>query len=533
MSQTLESSTPPGSGSSPGRGPQRRADESSTASSLMSRARRDQLISVVLGVVLLAASIAMQGPLREDRKVIVKEKKGSMAEIAIAFPRFTLGGFRGLLATTLWIKAEDAKNNRQWVELNTLYNMIGTLQPYFNTVYIYNAWNQAYNLSAQWHDWDDKYRWVLDGLNHLYEGEEYNPADVDLEVEQAQMYFLKLGGAFERIYYRHHWKYDIANLHLLKDDADVKDSPDINELREVKSFVMRPQFNTELLTDNHGKKGFGVKLNHFYTWGPLHDNEFGLKLTPLDPKDPKREIEFPHGISPFYFAYCEYLRCLQSPRRPSNIGFGVVRFYPWMSLRLWIRDDLYDADDIMRTIFLNPPEDYNADKYNNDVLAARDEYRNVAIFAPIAIDGFSTLLRYIKDNEGKENDVPMGLSRTSEGTHRKHVMETQWYQAIGQAQSELFEGLVAWHENKNRINDSVVDHLKKAKDLYEAANKLGDAWSLKVYPPYGKQPNPDIKDYTRLRDALQARADAVATFLNTPADQQPDFSFLRDNPIDK
>ncbi len=151
----------------------------------------------------------------------------------------TLGGFRGLISTILWYQAEDDKNERRWSELETKYDIIGALQPYFVSVYKYHSWNEAYNLSAQWQEEDTKYKWVLDGLGYLYKGEVYNPNNTDMIWEEGHLYFLKLGGAFERIFYRRHWRSDIARFHELNEIVPGKAVNDSSEaLKLVHDYVI-------------------------------------------------------------------------------------------------------------------------------------------------------------------------------------------------------------------------------------------------------------------------------------------------------
>ncbi len=225
-------------------------------------ARRDQLFAVVVGVVLLALAILIQPALTNRRATLVDEPEASLRSLAINFPRLTLGGFRGLLATALWYQAEDDKDKHKWLDLETKYDIIGAIEPYFVTVYIFHSWNQAYNLSAQWHEEDSKYKWVLDGLAYLYKGEQYNPGNPDLLLEEGNLYFLKLGGSFERIFFRAHWRADLTRLHELA-TIDQKDKSDPTEaLKLVKSFVDREQFHAQELPDPGGRNtlGYGISI---------------------------------------------------------------------------------------------------------------------------------------------------------------------------------------------------------------------------------------------------------------------------------
>src|ERR1043165_5834890 len=100
------------------------------------------------------------------------------------------------------------------------------------------SWNQAYNISAQWQEQDIKYKWVVDGVSYLYKGEDFNPSNPDIMFEEAQLYAQKLGGAFERIFYRAHWRNDISRLHELNDATKVQHD-DTVALQHVRAFVTR------------------------------------------------------------------------------------------------------------------------------------------------------------------------------------------------------------------------------------------------------------------------------------------------------
>src|SRR5207248_4726817 len=135
-------------------------------------------------------------------------------------------------------QADEDKHDRKWLDLETKYDIIVALQPYFSSVYIFHSWNQAYNLSAQWQEEDIKYKWVLDGLAYLYKGEEYNPGNPDIYLEEGHLYFLKLGGAAERIFYREHWRNDQARLHELNNIKEVKDDATV-ALKHVREIINR------------------------------------------------------------------------------------------------------------------------------------------------------------------------------------------------------------------------------------------------------------------------------------------------------
>ena len=70
----------------------------------------------------------------------------------LAFTTVALGGFRGLIANALWIRANDLQEEGKYFEMVQLADWITKLQPHFTTVWIHQAWNMAYNISIKFSD---------------------------------------------------------------------------------------------------------------------------------------------------------------------------------------------------------------------------------------------------------------------------------------------------------------------------------------------------------------------------------------------
>jgi hypothetical protein len=509
----------------PGQAPKRRMAGITTG---QSSARRDQLLALAAGVVLVGASMLLQGPMRELRTggatPIVREPETSLQSLAVQFPRLTLGGFRGLLATVLWIQAENDKNDRKWVELETKYDIIGALQPYFVTVYVFHSWNLAYNLSAQWHTNDRKYKWVLDGMDYLYRGEGYNPQNPDLLLEEGHLYFLKLGGSFERIYYRKQWRNDLARMHDLFDEKGrhkLVDSGSASDdkmlaLDHVHNFALRGQFHTQEMEDpsGSGRKGWGVSITD-----PV------LFKDRADGKPADQPMSFRYGLSPYYFGYAEYKRCLAAGV-PSTTGLNVIDAWPAMSLRLWCRDDLYYGQQTMKELFAGESAaELTAEGMNEKVLEIRDCYRNVQMIAPRAVDEFERHLLVYNGTKGKMNNEPI---------HRKHIRETQSYQAIGKAEGQLFDALVQWQVDGRKLTPGVVEKLKAALPRYDEAIGKANEWLDTIYPVTpGREPNPDRADFEKFVIALRGRVKGIEKMLKTPPEERPSLTFLNDETVEK
>ena len=70
---------------------------------------------------------------------------------------FLLGGFRGIVADFLWIRAEEYKKEHDWDRLEATVELITKLQPHFLSIWTFQGWNLAYNVSVEWDAPEDKY----------------------------------------------------------------------------------------------------------------------------------------------------------------------------------------------------------------------------------------------------------------------------------------------------------------------------------------------------------------------------------------
>jgi hypothetical protein len=112
----------------------------------------------------------------------------------LVFTTVALGGFRGLIANALWIRAVDLQDEGKYFEKVQLADWITKLQPHFVTVWYYQAWDMAYNISIKFNDPRDRWQWVMRGIELLRdEGLKYNPDETLLYRELAWIYQHKIG----------------------------------------------------------------------------------------------------------------------------------------------------------------------------------------------------------------------------------------------------------------------------------------------------------------------------------------------------
>jgi hypothetical protein len=123
---------------------------------------------------------------------------------------FLLGGFRGIVADLLWLRAEEYKKDHDWDRLETTVELITKLQPHFLSIWTFQGWNLAYNVSVEWDAPEDKYTWIKQGIKFVQEGVRKNRRSPDLIWDTAWFYYHKLGFADESIILRR----------LFRDDED-------------------------------------------------------------------------------------------------------------------------------------------------------------------------------------------------------------------------------------------------------------------------------------------------------------------------
>ncbi len=106
-----------------------------------------------------------------------------------------MGAFRGLFVNILWIRANDMKEAGKFHEAVELAGAITRLQPRFPRVWVFHAWNLAYNISVATQTKTERWDWVNQGVRILREkGIPANPNDMLLHKELAWIFLHKIQG---------------------------------------------------------------------------------------------------------------------------------------------------------------------------------------------------------------------------------------------------------------------------------------------------------------------------------------------------
>lgn len=151
---------------------------------------------VALALVLLGVAGVQQQRLNRQRAALGLTRVAPLenAPPVLAFTTVALGGFRGLIANLLWVRASDMQSEDRYFEQVQLADWITKLEPTFVQVWLVQAWNMAYNISVKFRDPYDRWRWVQQGIELLRDqGIRYNPKEALLYRELAWFYQHKIG----------------------------------------------------------------------------------------------------------------------------------------------------------------------------------------------------------------------------------------------------------------------------------------------------------------------------------------------------
>ncbi len=175
---------------------------------------KNTLAILLIAALFLAAAGALNIHLFEQRAAqhLTQAPPTQNMPPAVAFTTVALGGFRGILADILWMRAGSLQDEGRYFELVQLSDWIVKLQPRSPPIWAYHAWNMAYNLSALMSAPAEKWRWVRNGITLLRdEGMAYNPGSARLHQELAWLFLHKLGTSDDSAaaYYRAQWTAEV------------------------------------------------------------------------------------------------------------------------------------------------------------------------------------------------------------------------------------------------------------------------------------------------------------------------------------
>jgi hypothetical protein len=173
-------------------------------------ARSKKFLLLLLAAALVFGAGRVQKSLNHDRDTLGLTRMAVLenAPPALAFTTVALGGFRGLISNFLWIRANDLQQDDKFFEAAQLADWITKLEPTYTQVWLFQAWNMAYNISVKFKDFPDRWRWVERGIELLRDdGLRYNPNSILIYRELGWFFQHKMGQNLDdaNMYYKAQW----------------------------------------------------------------------------------------------------------------------------------------------------------------------------------------------------------------------------------------------------------------------------------------------------------------------------------------
>jgi len=163
----------------------------------------------------------LQGPIKWTREAEGMAHSEALVESAPNDAMLLLlGGFRAVAVVVVWISAMNAQEEGKWHEIRPLMQLITRLQPHFAEAYIFNAWNQAFNISHETEGLEDKWGWVMAGYDFLREGVRRNPHLYEIKFWAGWLLYTKVAENLDteqRIYFTRRYMEDNDGRHPLRD----------------------------------------------------------------------------------------------------------------------------------------------------------------------------------------------------------------------------------------------------------------------------------------------------------------------------
>lgn len=214
-------------------------------------ARFKKILLILLAVLLLRGVSQVQNLMNRDRDRLGLTHAQALenAPPVLAFTTVALGGFRGLISNLLWMRATQLQEDDKFFEMMQLADWITKLEPHFPQVWVFEAWNMAYNISVKFKDYPDRWRWLQGGIELLRdEGLKYNPNDVLIHQQLAWFFQHKLGANLDdaNIYYKTQWGKEMAEVFGKMNNANFEEliNPQTEEQKK-RAALLRDKFKMD------------------------------------------------------------------------------------------------------------------------------------------------------------------------------------------------------------------------------------------------------------------------------------------------
>lgn len=242
------------------------------------RAYKAVLVSLAIG--LLVVSSFLRRDLNRTRARLGLARETAQLENAspmLAFTTVALGGFSGLIANALWIRAYDLEESGKYFEAIQLSEWITKLQPQLAPVWVHLAWNLVYNISIKFQDPQDRWRWIQAGIELLRDrGLPINPDEPALYRELAWFFQHKIGYFLDdaHMFYKEFWAQEMNQvLKTGHPNFDELINPKTDEARQTartlrEKYRLDPKIMKEV-DDHYGPLEWRLPETHAIYWAWL------------------------------------------------------------------------------------------------------------------------------------------------------------------------------------------------------------------------------------------------------------------------
>jgi hypothetical protein len=266
---------------------------------MSSRVKKTLLL--LLAITFLFGAGRVQHSLNGDRDALGLTRGAVLdnAPPVLAFTTVALGGFRGLISNFLWMRANDLQQDDKFFEAAQLADWITKLEPTFASVWVFQGWNMAYNISVKFKenapgDYSDRWRWVRNGIELMRDGGlRYNPNSVDLYRELAWQFQHKMGANLDdaNMFYKREWAAEMKPFfgvngtnysNLLSPAPATEDWTNAATLKE--KYKLDPEF-IKSVDDKYGPFDWRLPEAHAIYWGAKGKEQARLHPDKVNPDD--------------------------------------------------------------------------------------------------------------------------------------------------------------------------------------------------------------------------------------------------------
>jgi len=172
-------------------------------------------LALMLAALLLGGAYGVTGHLNRSRESLglVQASLPNEARPDL-LTNVLLSAGRALAVDYLWIGAMKLHEEGRHFDAMQRAEWICQLQPRFPSVWIFHAWNMAYNISVTMTTGQERWLWVQNGFKLLRDrGIPLNPKSLGLYQQLAWIFFHKIGGLSDD----QHWYYKIKLAEAMED----------------------------------------------------------------------------------------------------------------------------------------------------------------------------------------------------------------------------------------------------------------------------------------------------------------------------